>query len=578
METLYDKASLILNPGIYDTGKVYCTKPLDGSGDLTFTRASNATRVNAEGLVEKVRENLCRYSQDLSGAAWAPTAVTVTTNTTTAPDGTLTADTLEDSSGSYGQVRQTFSVSTAPYTFSFFLKKTTGALTHYPGAEIGAIGQYLIIDTTNGTGYRTSSIFSFSIVSYDANWWRVSLTANLTAGSISNGLWPAISSDGTSIDSAATGSNIFWGCQMEVSDFGPTDYIATTSAAVSVGPVSGLPRLDYSGGCPSLLLEPQRTNSLTYSEQFENAAWLKYQCSITSNNAISPDGTQNADKFTLSGGSGTYTGLVYRATSPLANSIYMKNDSIGSGKFIIQVDGVGSASWNSDGTLFSVSGGTATNAESVGSGWFRFTYVVTSGTYINFGIQNGTTGSSIYIWGAQLEAGSYATSYIGPTLGSAVTRLADFAYKTGVSSLFGASAGTFLMHFKYTAKKAQFGDYLFDITDSTNTNRFLAYCDGNVYTNQDSFVMYDSAVGGWGAVQFTYDQEYKLGIVYDSTSVRWYINGVYIGNGGAFPYQMSQIYLAVRYSLSSNLKIDLKETLIFPTALTATQLAELTTL
>ena len=58
METLYDKASLILNPGIYDTGKVYCTKPLDGSGDLTFTRASSATRVGPDGLIEKVRTNL----------------------------------------------------------------------------------------------------------------------------------------------------------------------------------------------------------------------------------------------------------------------------------------------------------------------------------------------------------------------------------------------------------------------------------------------------------------------------------------------------------------------------------------
>jgi hypothetical protein len=161
------------------------------------------------------------------------------------------------------------------------------------------------------------------------------------------------------------------------------------------------------------------TNILTYSEQFDNAAWLKYQCSVSANQTTSPDGTQTADKLTLSGGSGNYTGLIYRSTTPEANSIYMKNDAIGSGKFYIQVDGVGNAAWNVDGTLSSVTGGTAVNGVNMGNGWFRFTYVCTGGTYINYGIQNGTTGSSIFIWGAQVNAGS-VQPYI-PTLATAQT-------------------------------------------------------------------------------------------------------------------------------------------------------------
>jgi hypothetical protein len=64
METLYEKASLILNPGVYDTSKVYATKPFDGSGDLTFTRSNDtATRVGPDGLIEKVRTNLASLTR-----------------------------------------------------------------------------------------------------------------------------------------------------------------------------------------------------------------------------------------------------------------------------------------------------------------------------------------------------------------------------------------------------------------------------------------------------------------------------------------------------------------------------------
>jgi hypothetical protein len=60
---------------------------------------------------------------------------------------------------------------------------------------------------------------------------------------------------------------------------------------------SNIPRIDYTGGgCPSILLEPLRTNLLTYSEQFDNAAWSNPNTTITANTAISPDGYQNADK------------------------------------------------------------------------------------------------------------------------------------------------------------------------------------------------------------------------------------------------------------------------------------------
>ena len=58
----FDDASLVMIPSGYKDQKVYSVKPIDGSGDLTFSRASNATRVNSSGLVEKVRTNLLLQS------------------------------------------------------------------------------------------------------------------------------------------------------------------------------------------------------------------------------------------------------------------------------------------------------------------------------------------------------------------------------------------------------------------------------------------------------------------------------------------------------------------------------------
>jgi len=94
MSSFYEDASLVVIPSGYKTSKIYAEKPTDGSGDLTFTRASGATRVASNGLIEKVRTNLVLQSQAMENASWSNFAITVSANSDTAPDGTLTADKL----------------------------------------------------------------------------------------------------------------------------------------------------------------------------------------------------------------------------------------------------------------------------------------------------------------------------------------------------------------------------------------------------------------------------------------------------------------------------------------------------
>ena len=89
------------------------------------------------------------------------------------------------------------------------------------------------------------------------------------------------------------------------------------------------PRLDYSdSSCPSLLLEPQRTNLITYSEDFSNSAYSKTMCTVTANQAISPDGTQNADLMTATDDDARLEDQVGSSGAEYNQSIYVKSAQI----------------------------------------------------------------------------------------------------------------------------------------------------------------------------------------------------------------------------------------------------------
>lgn len=166
--------------------------------------------------------------------------------------------------------------------------------------------------------------------------------------------------------------------------------------------------------------------------------------------------------------------------------------------------------------------------------------------------------------------GSYATSYIKTTSSSA-TRVADNCKKTGISSLFGTNQGTFFIDFLYS--NSETSDYIFDVTATSASQRFLMFDGGG-----SSFAIYDSTVGIIDYYTLTKGQRYKIAVKYNSTSTIWYINGSLIATGGAFAYQMSEIYLGQRYTQVQQAQIQVNETIVFSTALTSAELAYLTTL
>lgn len=226
---------------------------------------------------------------------------------------------------------------------------------------------------------------------------------------------------------------------------------------------ANVPRLDYSNGsCPSILVEPQRTNLYLRSQEFDNASWTKSNTTVNANQTASPDGTTTAEKLNdiISGSSNDYllnvqSALSYTSGTPYTVSFYAKNIDrrymyI---RFVPNAFGVNKYAYFDlqNGVISKLDSGATATITSVGDGWYRCTatYTATVTTSTIYGVYIGLSADglnnfyvnpsvkSVYIWGAQLEAGSYTTSYI-PTTSASVTRNADVITDntiTGIATL-----------------------------------------------------------------------------------------------------------------------------------------------
>jgi len=572
----FDDASLVMIPSGYKDQKVYSVKPIDGSGDLTFSRASSATRVNSSGLVEKVRENLILQSNTFSNAAWINDNSTETSGQA-GYDGTNNAWLLTSTSAG-GFIYQNTTIAGLT-TFSVYAKAGSQIGVTLYSAHVSQ-GRYFNLSTGALGGTFVGTPLDSKIESIGSGWYRCSITVSATA---TNNFRVYVSNGTANV----AGNILIQSAQAETGDIA-TDYIATTSSAVSVGPVSGLPRLDYSGGasCPSALLEPQRTNLVPFSELYNNATWAS-NGTVVANQGVSPSGYTDADLFYSTTGTGRriFDAVTITSGSTYTSSVFAK----ASGKSFIyfpDVDNVTNSVWFnlSNGTFSTPIEGTATMVD-YGNGWYRCSLTTTSTSttgYSYVGIsdasgsvsftQNGTDG--VLLWGSQLELGAYATSYI-PTLSTAVTRVQDAASKTGISSLIGQTEGTLFFEGSQNLPQTCVP---FQLSDTTNANRVQIEIGG---TTAPLCVV--TSGGTTQAViagsTYTLGQNRKIAVTYKANEFKLYQNGVLIGTdtSGSVPISLSAIYVGSE-SGTPYIGFDVKQILHFKTALSSTDAITLTTL
>jgi hypothetical protein len=433
--------------------------------------------------------NKYSYSQDFSQSFWVlGSSSTFTQNTVTAPDGSLTGATWTGSTGVAYFAGPSSITTGISYTFSIYVKAGTqtraGILLYGTHFNSGGANGFPVWDLSTGTLVTAPPAFitAYGIQAVGNGWYRlyVTSTATTTNGSIFTQL--VRMQDSTYV----AGNYMYvWGAQVEVAASTtslPTPYVgtgATTSInlnnfaqrtiasgieyvsgsfdEVSYSPNGGTGQIGFNGVSTT-------TNLLTYSQDFTN--WSKnaspndYTVSADSTNA--PDGSTTADliiKGTTAGTSSicfkNYTGAINTA---YCGSIYVKAGGYSKvkvkfgGTAFNSIDTGGTFDLAGVGTVNSIINGSTVTITSVGNGWYRITVTATSDadgggynlsmTPLNANYNEAFAGdgtSGIYLWGAQVQLGSAATTYVatGATTSININNFARRVVSTGVEYVSG---------------------------------------------------------------------------------------------------------------------------------------------
>jgi hypothetical protein len=343
-----------------------------------------------------------------------------------------------------------------------------------------------------------------------------------------------------------------------------------------------VPRIDYTGGgCPHILAEPQRTNELTQSNDFANAYWSKSSSAIDtsigtdgiqSNISTSPDGTINADRVNFLLQSDKDIGLAKSIGSSAgvthSFSGYLKGEGSNIGKdVIIRVKRSSGGSYvavNKTITLTAI--------------WQRVELdpltLVTDNTGARI-ILSSNDATNCLVYGFQIEQGSYATSYI-PTSGSTVTRNQDIFTRDGIGSLINSTEG--VLFIEMAALSDDGTDRRITITDGTVNNAInigLSRFSGNI--NAEIHSGGSLQTSGWGATGITQINNNKFALSWGSGTMKFYVNGSSTSSltGITSPIGLNNLKFSAGDD-TLNFFGKVKQLQVYNTALTDEQLLQLT--
>lgn len=470
----------------------------------------NPTTLLYEGLmIEPAKTNLLTYSNNFDNAAWSKgntTRVIPHVEGIIAPDGSLSADkfiegtTTPTSPYFYIFENKTVSVETT-YTMSIYVKAAERTFCNLRLDDNSVNTGQCMFNLTTGTfttPTKTGTVVdaTATITAYNNGWYRISLkcTWSIAPTTVSFKLQLANSTPTIAYTGNGLSGIYIWGAQLEAGTYGVSSYINSTdsfSSRASVGTYtnsSGLlatattntARYDYNPdnltASPFLLLEAAATNLLSYSEQFDQASvWGVTNTTIPLTNIVSPDGTANAEKL-METTAITSQHIIQQVITPVAAtkytfSVYVKAAErlyvlvglSGGGMGDVYV-GVNLLTGAVTSTLGSPEYYSVSNAS---NGWWRISCTKTSVDTTSMGARiwmtpdgtnsayTGDGSSSISIYGAQLEATAYPTSYFLTTTTSA-TRAADVSTSVAATRAADTITGSGLIYSTVTDPNAAY--------------------------------------------------------------------------------------------------------------------------
>ena len=336
----------------------------------------------------------------------------------------------------------------------------------------------------------------------------------------------------------------------------------------------GKSRLNYPlidgvvNGCPSLLLEPQRTNLVPYSQTF--TGWTLTNAVETPNALISPDGALNASKFVTSNSG---VDIKYQNIPVTANTVYTYSF------YCYYVGGLGL-----QGRFYDTTNGANIEyydyMEQIEQGkWKRVTRTFTTpvgctNIQVWYLASSATFPVTAYYWGAQLEQGSYPTSYI-PTSGSAVTRVADDSESVGLQNVVNSSEGVFYFNTKALSSTK---DYRISLSDGSANNRVSFSYSPNVNTAYCLVQLGGAQVLYNLSVPLTNQTEYKkFAIKWKSGDLAFWVDGAeLISSNGVFTAGTIDRLRFNDASGGIGFKASVKDVRVYSTILTDTDLETIT--